>query len=210
MWLNVTEQEAAMETLTGAERAARYRQRKAGKAVAPPPRSVGAKDSRHTIAVFEKAIAFRAAADKLFREISPGNTLPLRDPTYFLYHHATELALKACLLSHGRHKTGHNIKELLDLCWANKFLGLNDVIFPIALLEGGNEWNRYRYAVVNKTLTPELSWVHEAVGQLFEAVKPQVAAWAMNNSALPAPSTLWTSLSKPVVTKQPRPSRPGP
>lgn len=200
-----------MEPLTGAERAARYRQRKAGKVVAPPPRSVGAKDSRHAIAVFEKAIAFRSAADKLFQEMSPGNTLPLRDPTYFLYHHATELALKACLLSCGLHKNSHNIKELLDLCWANKFPGLSDVdTFPIALLEGGNQWNRYRYAVVNKALTPELSWVHEAVGQLFEAVKPQVAAWATNNSALPAPSTIWTSLGKPIVTKQPTPSRPGP
>ena len=110
-----------MEPLTGAERAARYRQRKAGKLVAPPPRSLGAADTQHAVAVFEKAIAYRSAADKLLQEMkSPGSSLPFRDPTYFLYHHATELALKACLLSHGLHKAGHNIQDLFELCLTNK------------------------------------------------------------------------------------------
>jgi hypothetical protein len=65
----------------------------------------------------------------------------LRDPTYYLYHHATELVLKACLLSHDLHKTGrHNIGALFELCRTNKFLGLNDDHFElhglIVLLEG--------------------------------------------------------------------------
>jgi hypothetical protein len=202
--------------LTSAERAARYRQRKAGKLVAPPPRSLQAGDTRHAMAVFEKAIGFRSAADKLFEEIkSPGHSLPLRDATYFLYHHATELALKACLLAHGLHKTGHNIKELFHLCWTNNFLDLSDtgsfVHFCIEIFEGGNRWNHYRYAVVGKPMPPDLPWVNEAVGQLFEAVEPQVIAWATNNSALPAPSTVWTCLGKPVVTKNPTPpTKPGP
>jgi HEPN domain-containing protein len=200
-----------MDPLTGAERAARYRQRKAGKLVTPPPRSVQAVDTRHAMAVFEKGIGFRSAADKLFEEMkSPDHSLPLRDATYFLYHHAIELALKACLLSQGLHRTGHKISVLFDLCRERKLLDLGDIYFPIALLESGNQWNRYRYAVVNKTLSPDLSWVQEAVGQLFAAVEPQVMAWATNNSALPAPSTIWTCLGKPVVTKQPRPTNPGP
>jgi hypothetical protein len=204
-----------MEPLTGAERAARHRQRKAGELVAPSPRSLGAADTRHAVAVFEKAIAYRSAADKLFQEMkSPGNSLPFRDPTYFLYHHATELALKACLLSHGLHKAGHNLNDLFELCLTNKFLDLRDssgfVHFFIGVFAGGNQWHRYRYAVVKKTFPPDLSWVHEAVGQLFEAVEPQVIAWAANNSALPAPSTIWTCLGKPFIQKQPVPSKPGP
>jgi hypothetical protein len=167
------------------------------------------------MAVFEKATAYRSAADKLLQVMeSPGSSLPLRDPTYFLYHHATELVLKACLLSHGLHKAGHNIGALFELCRTNKFLGLNDDHFElhnlIGLLEGGNNWNRYRYAVVNNTLPPDLPWVHEAVGQLFEAVEPQVTAWATNNSALPTPSTIWRCLGKPSYEKQPVPSKPGP
>ena len=93
-------------------------------------------------------------------------------------------------------------------------LGLNDDHFElhnlIGLLEGGNSWDRYRYAVVNNTLPPDLPWVHEAVGQLFEAVEPQVIAWATNNSALPTPSTIWRCLGKPFYEKQPVPSKPGP
>lgn len=205
-----------MGPLTNAERAARHRQRKAGKLVAPPPRSVKAADTRHALAVFEKAKSFRVAADKLFEEItSPGNSLHIRDPIYYLYHHATELALKACLLSQGTHKTGHNIKELFDLCWSNKFLDLSDtgsfVHFFIGIFEGGNQGNGYRYAVEKMAFGPPvLSWVHEAVGQLFEAVEPQVIAWATNNSAVSTPSTVWKCFGKPVVTKQPRPTRPGP
>jgi hypothetical protein len=200
------------EPLTGAERAARYRQRKAGKLVTPPPRSVEAANTRHAMAVFKKATQYRIAADKLLQIMkSPGNSLPLRDPTYHLYHHATELVLKACLLSHDLHNTGrHNIGELYERCRSNKVLDLsNDGV--IGLLEKGNNGDRYRYVMPNNVFTPELSWVHEVVGQLFEAVEPQVIAWATNNSALPEPSTIWHSLGKPVVIgKQPVPSKPGP
>lgn len=210
----VIEEQVVTERLTGAERAARYRQRKAGKLVKPPPRSVQAVDTRHAMAVFEKATAYRSAADKLLQVMkSPGNSLPLRDPIYFLYHHATELALKACLLTHDLHKAGHDIGALFELCRTHKILGLNDVHFElhnlIVLLEGGNSRNRYRYAVVNNSVAPALPWVQETVGQLFEAVEPQVIAWA-TNSVLPAPSTNWLCFGKPSYEKQPVPSKPGP
>ncbi len=146
---------------------------------------------------------------------SLGNSLSLRDPTYYLYHHATELALKACLLSHDVHNTGrHNIGDLFERCRTNKFLGLNDAHFElhnlIVLLEGGNSRNRYRYAVENNHFAPALPWVQEAVGQLFEAVEPQVLAWAKKNNDLPAPSTKWLYFGKPSYEKQPVPSKPGP
>ena len=163
---------------------------------------------------FEEASAYRCAADKLLQVMqSPGNSLPLRDPTYFLYHHAIELILKACLLSHGLHKTGHNIRVLSEFCRTNRFLSLDDVHFGIALLESGNIWNRYRYAVEKNTLMyTALSSVHKVVGRLFEAVEPQVIAWATNNSDVPAPSTIWRYLllDEAVTVKQPVPSKPGP
>jgi len=203
------------EPLTGAERAARYRQRKAGKLVAPPPRSVGAANTRHAMAVFKKATQYRIAADTLIQVMkSPGSSRPIRDPTYYLYHHATELVLKACLLSHDLHNIGrHNIGDLFELCRSNKFL--IDYHFDlhnlVALLEGGNSRDRYRYVMENNRAPPDLSWVHEGVGQLFEAVEPQVITWATNNSALPEPSSNWLCFGKPVVIgKQSVPSKPGP
>jgi hypothetical protein len=143
------------QPLTGAERAARRR----GRAV----------DTRHAMVIFEKATAYRSAADELLQVMkSPGNSLSLRDPTYYLYHRATELVLKACLLSHDLYETGHDIGALFELCRTNKFLGLDDVHFElhnlIVLLEGGE---RYRYAVeTNDRFVPDLPWVHEALGQL--------------------------------------------
>jgi hypothetical protein len=173
------------------------------------------------MAYFEEAIAYRSAADKLFEVMTfPGNTLPLRDPTYHLYHHATELVLKACLLSHGlgvpaNGKDGHDIGALFELCRMHKFLGLNDAHFElhnsVVLLGEGNRWHRYRYAGPhNERAPPALHWVHEAVGELFAAVKPHVATWAKNNSTVPAPSKIRVSLGKPTYTKQPVPSKPGP
>jgi hypothetical protein len=69
------------------------------------------KEDPHAMAFFEGAITYQIAADKL-REImtaQPPSGLPLREPAYFLYHHAIELALKARLLSHG--ETGKTIRR---------------------------------------------------------------------------------------------------
>jgi hypothetical protein len=71
----------------------------------------------HAMAYFQEAIAYYIAANKL-REImttQPPSGLPLRDPTYFLYHHSAELTLKACLLPHGaKIRSRHNIVALFD------------------------------------------------------------------------------------------------
>jgi hypothetical protein len=73
----------------------------------------------HPMAHFEAAIAYQISANKL-REImnsQPPSGLPLRDPAYFLYHHSVELALKACLLSHGASiQTGHDILAWFERC----------------------------------------------------------------------------------------------
>ena len=60
------------------------------------------KEPSLTIEYFKEAIAYQISADRLYEQIDSQTLkkLPLRDPIYFLYHHAAELALKACLLSH--------------------------------------------------------------------------------------------------------------
>ena len=51
---------------------------------------------------FKEALAYQISADRLLALIAPQPRigLPLSDPIYFLYHHAAELALQACLLAH--------------------------------------------------------------------------------------------------------------
>lgn len=135
----------------------------------------------HAQGCFDEAGAFRSAGDTLIQMLtSPGNTLPLRDPVYFLYHHATELALKAFLLSRGLPvprvgKDGHEIGALFDRCRTNGLLGPADENSELRafvyLLAKGNLKNSYRYAGEDiDSAIPDFAWVREAVGELFEAV----------------------------------------
>ena len=134
----------------------------------------------HPVGWFENAISFRSAADLLFEAItSPDNNKrPLRDPVYFLYHHAVELALKACLASRGLKvpeggKDQHDIGKLFEWCRKKKLLGLDDKHFNmnnlIDLLGQGNRWQRYRYPGPNPNnehdhFIPDLSWLHALSG----------------------------------------------
>jgi len=160
----------------------------------------------HPVGWFQNAISFRSAADLLFEAItSPDNNKrPLRDPVYFLYHQAVELALKACLTSRGLKvpeggKDQHDIGKLFEWCRKEKLLGLGDKHFNthnlIALLGQGNRWQRYRYPGPNPNnehdhVIPDLGWLHETVGQLFEAVEPHVAEWVAKNPLSPPPPTI--------------------
>ena len=56
---------------------------------------------RHPKVYLDAARGYQSAADRLLLSIESGEKLLIRDPTYFLYAHAVELALKACLLSCG-------------------------------------------------------------------------------------------------------------
>jgi hypothetical protein len=150
----------------------------------------------HAQGCFDEAVAYRSAGDTLLQVlISPGNTLHLLDPIYFLYHHATELALKAFLLSHSldvpRGKPGHDIGTLFDRCRTSGLLGPADdnseLRTFVYLLGEGDRWYRYRYAGAgNERFIPDFAWVREAVGQLFEAVGPHVLAWAKDAPPGPA------------------------
>jgi hypothetical protein len=58
----------------------------------------------HSLELFKEALAYQVSADRLYEQLAPQPRigLPLSDPVYFLYHHAAELALKACLRSRNR------------------------------------------------------------------------------------------------------------
>lgn len=153
--------------------------------------------NEHAKGCFDEAGAYRSAGDTLLQVLtSPDNTLHLLDPIYFLYHHATELALKAFLLCHGLRvprgrEDGHNIGALFDLCRTNGLLGPahenSELRTFVHFLGEGNRWQRYRYVGAHNEggAIPDFAWVREAVGQLFEAVEPLVLAWAKNAPAGP-------------------------
>jgi hypothetical protein len=77
------------------------------------------KEPSLAIEYFKEALAYRTSADRL-HELLPAQPrigLPLSDPVYFLYHHAAELALQACLLSHNLpERKGHSIGALFEQC----------------------------------------------------------------------------------------------
>jgi hypothetical protein len=86
---------------------------------------------RHPQAYFDAAKAYQAAADRLLQSSEDKEGLPIRDPTYFLYAHAVELALKACLLSHdfdpaGSGSAGHGIIGFYNECLTHKIIVTDD------------------------------------------------------------------------------------
>ena len=177
---------------------------------------------RHPEAYFNAAKGYQAAADRLLQVIEAREGLPVRDPTCFLYAHAVELALKACLLARGfdparSGSKGHLIGEHYDDCRRHKLLGMKDPDQEtnnlIYFLGTGNECHQYRYPDKPKVPRgfPDLSWTSEVVGRLISEVEPHVAAWVAAHPASPAPSTRKFALGKPTYTKNPfPPTRPGP
>ena len=148
------------------------------------------RNTLHAVDFLEGAISYRAAANKL-RETMPYSGITLGYPVYFLYHHAVELALKACLLSHGAKiptgPDGHDISASFDACRAKGFLKLkNDELSPrplIAFLSAGTDGIKYRYPKEeSRHGLPHLTWVDEVTGRLIEAISPDVSIWAKKNN----------------------------
>ena len=136
----------------------------------------------------------------------------IRDPTYFLYAHAVELALKGCLLSSGiKPKRTHAISELYGECRERKLLGRNDynrdIYTLIYFLGTANQYHEYRYPDTPEVShgIPVLPWTKEIVGRLMEEVEPNVLAWVAAHPTSPAPPTTKFTFGKPTVTKQPVP-----
>jgi hypothetical protein len=153
---------------------------------------VANKKDRHPKAYFDAARGYQSAADQLLLSIESGEKLLIRDPTYFLYAHAVELALKACLLSSGfdpasAGPAGHSIEGLYQECRGHKLLGANDVYREINslvyFLGTGNECHQYRYPdkLAIPRAIPVLPWTREVVARLIAEVEPHVMAWVAAN-----------------------------
>lgn len=167
-------------------------------------------------ALFEVARSYRIAADRLLA-VMRTDKLPVGDPTYFLYSHAAELALKSLLLTHGlpvptSGTKGHALSEIYEKCRDAKLTGLADPAFEmhnlICLLNSGNHRQRYRYSGKNERIRAGLDWACEVVEQLMQAVEPHVLAWIQRNS--PPPENRCIAFGKPTYRKQPVPTNPGP
>lgn len=142
-----------------------------------------AKKDSHPKAYFDAAKGYQSAADRLLLSIESGEGLLIRDPTYFLYAHAVELALKGCLLSSGINpKRTHVITELYGECCERNLIGRNDYNHDISnliyFLGTANEYHEYRYPDTPEVphAIPVLPWTREIVGRLMEEVEPNVVA----------------------------------
>lgn len=157
------------------------------------------------------ARSYEIAANRLFTIMS-AEQLPLMDPTYFLYAHTVELALKALLQAHSAPAPlSHGIGELFEDCRAKTLVGADpnsELHNLIVLLGSGNEGHRYRYGGKNRRARPHLSWVHEAVRRLMQIVEAHVTARVEDN-ALPPPKR-FVVFGKPSYTRQPIRRKSGP
>ncbi len=153
---------------------------------------------------FDIACQYKNAADLLHAQFYSGtNQLPIREPIYYLYHHAVELILKSFL--HARHRgfrNTHDVNVLYSMC-CNEGMKVRDghhfeVKNCIDLLRAGNRNHFYRYPVENKHAAPSLTWTCDVVTRLIEAVTPLV------KSNAPRPSTIRASLGKPTYSPLPR------
>jgi len=173
------------------------------------------------IEYFKEAIAYQISANRLYEQIDSQTLIkfPLRDPIYFLYHHAAELALKACLLSHDLSvRSGHSIGAFFERCRKERFLGMDDEHLEMhnlmVFLDATDKGEGYRYAG-QSDFRPDVPWVQEVIGKLIAAVEPHVKAWA-KKKGIAGPSEpysatkLWHFFGKPTYTKQPKPLKPGP
>ena len=127
---------------------------------------------------FQLARKYHEAADLLLQHRAAG------EPTYFLYFHTIELALKAFLRSHNRPiprgQKGHKLTDLYERCrelrlvvvGPNDHLGIGNIV---SMLEFSNESQGLRY-IERGMSAPSLDWTREVVGQLMEAVEPHVDA----------------------------------
>lgn len=119
----------------------------------------------------------------------------LKVPTYFMYLHAIELALKAFLRAAnlpvvvGGKRKHHQITELYEEC---KKLGLRigpddsfDIQNVVALLDDANKDQGFRYFTGKGSSIPEMSWTRDTVENLFRAVEPSVKKRAEADGVVP-------------------------
>ena len=133
----------------------------------------------HAVSFLGMARNYKKAADLLFE-----NEKTLSTPTYFLYAHAVELALKAFLRAQGlpiasdRKQKHHRRKDLYDEC---RGLGLKidkddftNARNVFSLLDSADQEQGLRYFRANCGRIPEINWTRQTVEALIKAVEPSV------------------------------------
>jgi HEPN domain-containing protein len=147
--------------------------------------------------------------------------IPMSNPIYYLYHHAAELGLRACLASHNIHpevKKDHSLAELLMRCREANLLVVtnNDQLarnLSLRLLSE-NEGFNYRYPR-NDNVVLDLKWVQKAVERLFDEINPHLEHWAKTHDVT-GPSgphlinRVTLDLDHIFTLQQPTPLKPGP
>ena len=132
----------------------------------------------HPTFFFNRARDFFWGAEELFK--SPDRKTPLDHwyPTYFLYAHAAEMALKAyCRTQSPDVDYGHELITLYDRCQqlGLAITGAEDIHIRDLLqkLDDANKEQGLRY-FMNVKIMWDLAWTRRVVGFLIEAVKPHV------------------------------------
>jgi hypothetical protein len=139
------------------------------------------------MAFLNSAREYADAANELFivanaRPKIHGRHLPLSNPLYFLYSHATELAFKAFLEAKNRPTRQYQhklIKLYEECCTLGLVVGKDDSMGIRNISSLLATWNTYegsRYFNLESNARPELSWISEIIGELIRAVEPHVQA----------------------------------
>jgi len=158
----------------------------------------------HATAYFQRASEFLAGADELFTSESRRTLNDRWYPTYFLYAHAAELALKAFLRAHSPEvEYGHELTALYEKCRdIGMVIGQNDqtqIGNVVKLLDLANKDQGLRYFLDTKYIA-DLTWTREVVTQLLQAVRPHVEKAENDNPSNSGKATkLMFILGKPVL-----------
>jgi len=133
----------------------------------------------HATAFFIRAGEFLEAADEVFASENRNTAYKWLYPTFFLYAHAAELALKAFWRAHNLDiERDHHLVNLYE-----KSLDMGLIIGPrdqtqignvVRLLDSANRNQGLRYFLQPPVRLPDLAWTREVVRDLMQAVKPHV------------------------------------
>jgi HEPN domain-containing protein len=147
----------------------------------------------HSEALLNMAREYRDAANVLFDTAHKSNA-----PTYQLYTHVIELALKAFLRARaGGFPKIHDVVELLKLCTGHGFKSNRDLKNVTGLLQTENEFFGFRYFNFANSTVPEISYVREVAENLLTTVTGQVKAHTGEPEPAPG-AVVRITVSKPV------------
>jgi hypothetical protein len=109
---------------------------------------ISPEERTNAVGLYNYAESYRHAADRI--RTSRARPLRFDAPIRFLYYHAIEIYLKACLRGDGlipseiKSRYGHGFKKLQKACAARGVVFADEDVDVIELIDGSNYW-RSRY-----------------------------------------------------------------